>query len=478
MTRSILVALVVLAAALGIPGAALAAPANDDFANAITIDPSSLPFADSVSIDDATLESGEPNCYLAGKSVWYKITPTAGGVLRADVGGSSFFDRFVYVYHQAGSGFGGLSTVACASPYFNGRSDATFQVQAGETYYVQAGGVFSSSTGTLDLTVDAVPPPPNDDFANAKTVASLPSSDTVDTTGATTEAGEPFPCGSTGGTVWYAFTPSSSGSVTATASGQFTARLAAYTGGSLASLTSMGCKFYNLTIHVDAGTTYYFQVGDAFGGGGQIQFQLAQAPPPQASFVSYPGDPSTLDNVQFIDTSYDPAQAGISSEQWDFGDGAAAGGCCPTHKYNSDGDYTVQLAITTTDGRTASTSQTIQVRTHDVTIAKFLVPQSASAGQTRTITVGVTNSRYPENVDVDLYRSVPGGDFVQVGSLTQSVPVRGANRTTNFGIGYTFTQDDAAAGKVTFKAVATIVGHHDALPADNTAIALPTKVNG
>jgi hypothetical protein len=41
---------------------------------------------------------------------------------------------------------------------------------------------------------------------------------------------------------------------------------------------------------------------------------------------------------------------------------------------------------------------------------------------------------------------------------------------------YTFTPDDAIIGKVTFRAVAVILGGRDALPADNVAIGPPTKV--
>jgi hypothetical protein len=138
--------------ALGGPTAALAAPTNDNFASATIINPSALPFSDSVVIDSATLESGEPSgCYLTGKSVWYSITPTASGLLRADISTSTFFDRFLWVYRQDGSGFGGLTTIACASPYYNGQSTVTFSVQAGKTYYLQAGGVFSYSSGTLNL---------------------------------------------------------------------------------------------------------------------------------------------------------------------------------------------------------------------------------------------------------------------------------------------------------------------------------------
>lgn len=463
----------------GLPAAAQAAPpSNDGFATATAIDPSTLPYNDSVVIDDATVEGGEPSgCYVAGKSIWYSITPTSSGTLRADISGSSFFDRIVYVYRQDGSGFGGLSTLACASPYYNGESSATFKVQAGKTYYLQAGGFFSYSTGTLTLSVQTIPPPPNDDFANATGVASVPFGDNSDLTAATVESGEPTPsCGfQPQGTVWYSFTPSTAGSYTFDTSSY--SEFAAYTGSSLGGLSEKACRIGNpFTFHADAGTTYYIQVASAGGPGGPISVSLDRAADPVANFFFYPSDPSPFDTSQFYDNSYDPAGVGVQSESWSFGDGATATGCCPQHRYASDGDYTARLTIGTPDGRTASRSQVIQVRTHDVTIAKVLVPQSASVNQTRAISVGLTNNRYPETVQVQLLKSVAGGGFQQVGVLMQSVPVRGANRTTNFSFNYTFTSDDAALGKVTFEAIATIVGARDAIPTDNTVISLPTKV--
>jgi len=54
--------------------------------------------------------------------------------------------------------------------------------------------------------------------------------------------------------------------------------------------------------------------------------------------------------------------------------------------------------------------------------------------------------------------------------------VRGGNTTSDSSFNYTFTQDDQALGKVTFKAIATIVSARDSLLADNEAISLPTKV--
>jgi PKD repeat protein len=211
-------------------------------------------------------------------------------------------------------------------------------------------------------------------------------------------------------------------------------------------------------------------------GFGSVGFHLEVAPNPVAEFTYVPGDPSVYDTVQFGDYSYDPAGAGITSQAWIFGDGATATGCCPTHQYVRDGDYTVELTVTTPDGRTASISHVVQVRSHDVAIVRIAVPKSAHVGQTITVDVSVANKRYPETVQVDLYKSAPGG-FQQVGSLTQPVPVRPPGGTaTRFAFSYTITQADRAVGKISFKAVAGIIDHRDALPGDNELISPQIKV--
>jgi PKD repeat protein len=230
-----------------------------------------------------------------------------------------------------------------------------------------------------------------------------------------------------------------------------------------------------LTFRAEAGTTYYFQVGDIYGGGGWFELFLEVAPPPVANIEFYPYDPSVFDTVTFYSNSWDPAEVGIASCAWDLGDGTTSPDCWTSHQYAADGGYTVQLTVTTYDGRTASTTRDVQVRTHDVAITKFVVPTSARVGQTRSIVVGVNSKRYLEEVEVQLYKSTPGG-YEWVGTLRQTVPVRPANRTTDFSFSYTFTADDASVGKVTFRAVANLINARDALPADNESISMPTKV--
>jgi PKD repeat protein len=202
-----------------------------------------------------------------------------------------------------------------------------------------------------------------------------------------------------------------------------------------------------------------------------------RTPDPVAQFYYYPYDPSTFDTVGFQNASYDPANAGIATCAWDLGDGTTSSDCGGvSHRYGTDGDYTVQLTVTTIDGRTASTAQTVMVRTHDVAIVTFKAPQAAKSGQTRDLSVGIRNTRYPERVRIELLKSVPGG-FDLVGWQYQDIPVRSGNRTTNVSFSYTFTGDDAAVGKVTFRVTAWIESARDAFPADNEAIADPTKVS-
>jgi PKD domain-containing protein len=454
-------------------------PANDNFADATIIE--SLPFHDSLDSTKATLELNEPNfCGSTPQtqSVWYSFTPSADIVLTADMTGSSFGDANLTIFKAVEPGFGGLNFLMIAC----GGGPVTFHAQAGTTYYLQAGSS-SSGGGDLHLNLVEVPPPANDNFASATPISVLPLDETVETAASSVETGEPRPScvfSDLIGSVWYAFTASASGSVSASASNfSSTPTVTAYTGNSFADLNQVGCQSFGpLTFHAEAGVTYYLQVSLSFAGqGGPTQVHMEVPLAPVAGFFYFPIPPSVFDTIQFIDNSFDPGQAAIQTFTWNFGDGSMSTDSNPAHQYSADGDYTVEHSITTSDGRSASTSQLIQVRTHDVSITKITAPKSAKSGQTKTITVSIRNTRYPETVRVDLFKTTPEGD-VFLETVTLQVPAPRAGKTTQFNFHYTFTSQDAQIGQVSFRAVASIQGLNDAHPVDNEAISSPpTTVN-
>lgn len=341
-----------------------------------------------------------------------------------------------------------------------------------------------------------IPPVPamNDNFADATVISALPFQQRADIRLATLEPFEPAPCGwgQFDKSVWYSFTPDQNVTVTARAKAYepwtwwWDGAYAVYTGSALDNLSrgDRPCgEFYGdytggVTFQAEAGVTYHIQIGGMYGGNGIVDFTLDLAPPPEIGGIGYwPDQPSIYEPVQFNSWSWDPANIGIASWFWDFGDGKSGEGEYPSHQYGADGEYDVRLDVTTHDGRTASAFVSpLVVKTRDVAITKFSTPNAAREGQTKKISVGVNSRLDVEEVEVVLYRSRPGG-FEEIGRSKQTVPVRSANRTTDFVFSYTFTHEDGEIGKVTFKAEAFIIGGRDALPADNTMLSAPLKTS-
>lgn len=202
-------------------------------------------------------------------------------------------------------------------------------------------------------------------------------------------------------------------------------------------------------------------------------------PTPIAEFYYDLYDPSIYDTVNFWDASADPLGYGFASMKWDFGDGTTSTSLYyAAHKYAADGDYTVTHKVETTDGRSATVSRVISVRTRDVSILKFARPKDGRVGQVRKFIVGINSKLQAETVRVDIYKTELGAydGFRQIGSWEQVVPVQSGKKTTDFIFVYTFSEEDARLGKVNFKAVASIVNGRDAAPADNAYITLPVTV--
>lgn len=468
----------------GSPGPTLAATTNDDFANATAI--GSFPFTDTVDVATSTVEPGEPGgcVYQHSRSVWYRFTPAAGGAVTFDPAGS-FSDSMLALYNSTGPGFGGLTLLKCSDWNYN---SLVVRVEAGATYYVEVTDFFSGG-GALTLTGSFNPPPTNDGFANSVAIGSLPFSETTSNAATSAEAGEPACTYSLdNGSVWYDYTAQENGWLTATATGYSPvyfypiAVLGLYTGTDVGSLTLVDCKSgaptARLTFNAQAGHTYHLQVSGTFAPA-DMTLQLGLPPAPSPDYFYYPNQANVFGPVNFVDFTSDPAEIGLGPAHWEFGDGSTADGSAVAHSFKKDGDYAVVMTATSLDGRTASASKVVTVRTDDVGIGKLTVPTSAKAGQTRTITVGVTNQRYPETVAVSMWKGIfPNNQLVgQVEGVL--VPVMQAGRTMSFSFEYTFTAQDAAIGRVTFGASVGmwISGVHDANANDNQVVALATRVN-
>jgi hypothetical protein len=335
---------------------------------------------------------------------------------------------------------------------------------------------FVTTTDTSGATSDPSDPvtyseaPPNDDFADAIPVGGLPYADNQDYRGATREEREPQSC-SSGASAWYSYTPTTTGSVTARTSPDEPG-IAVYLGSSLPGLALVGCSAPNsnraLTFVAQAGRTYLFQV--LTGAYAEHEFRLDVARQPTVDF-SWADDPTTIDAATFSPSAFDPGDAGFSSYTWDFGDGATSTETYGMHLFSVDGDYTVKLTVRTGDGRTASVAKVVQVRTHDVAIVRVAAPPRARVGQTIKVDVDLRNTRYPEEVEVSLYRN-PWISEELVGSSTRKVGVK----TTRFSFRYTVTRADRAAGEITFRATAALALYRDAVWTDNELSASPLTI--
>jgi PKD repeat protein len=455
-----------------------APPDNDNFASAQNI--TAFPFNTTVDLTEATSEPGEvPYCELMDKSVWYSFTATENTLLQAEIQGALDMGNLnIYQVYQPNAGMDGLFFKNCAGldhPY-------KFVALAGETYYFQI-GTSADIDGSITVNFQQLPPPANDNFADAISINSIPFTADFDASGGTQETGEPAPsCAEyiypPHTTIWYVYHATVNGSLSANMAFSLTTFpwIAVYNGTDLSNLNELDCEQGNnsaLTFQTVAGQTYYIQIGNYFEEISALSFTLDMTPPPVADFVFYMNNSAINDPIQFYENSYDPANVEIVAWDWDFGDGTTATGPSAVHSYTADGDFPVTLTVTTLDGRSASATKIMEIRTYDVSVTKVEAPKSGSAGRSQEITVSIRNVAYPTTVRLELYKSLGGGEFESIGMFLQYVPVRPGNRTSQYTFSYIFSAQDAVAGTVTFKAIAYLEGAVDTISTDNEMISSP-----
>jgi hypothetical protein len=275
----------VLALMLLLPSAALAAPANDDLANAtpLELDQSDEP-AGQTNVG-ATVQTNEPLtpagagfCRAGGfdsttgvkisDTVWYVVTGD-GDPVTLDTRGSAI-DTVMAVYDGDSGDFLKCNDDIRASGTSPDRdSELTFPSVAGRNYFVQIGACSGDCVPGAEteghLAFIAFSAPGNDTRARATTLTnSRPTP--ARTWGGTTDPGERLTCGDApySRTVWFHYRVPGNGSAVFSASGNFDTVMAVYRGTSFlacnddASATVFGPS--RLTMRVTPGD-YYVQVG-------------------------------------------------------------------------------------------------------------------------------------------------------------------------------------------------------------------------
>src|SRR5690242_18335028 len=130
------------------------APSNDDFSNATLV--SSVPFNDSASVVDATVQSGEPNpnCEPVDHTIWYRFVAKTSMQVVVNVTGS---DMPVAGGLYTGGSLSTLKNIGCLESFPPGTAVETkmaFPASAGTTYYIQLGkGTEGDNIGTIRVNI-------------------------------------------------------------------------------------------------------------------------------------------------------------------------------------------------------------------------------------------------------------------------------------------------------------------------------------
>jgi hypothetical protein len=466
--RPLLAGLAALTAALLAPGVAhAAAPSNDDFGSATAV--TALPFTASQDVREATKASDDPTpCQTYTTwSVWYDFTAPADALVR--VTPSSTGTRpFVAVYTGER---GSLTQVPGTCRTWDSPGYVTFRATAGTTYHVMFAQQYNQGDLTAEFTT--VPPAQNDGFAAAAAV-SVPGDYAGDLTVASAEPGEARPsCDSAAEkSVWFAFTPDRTRSVSAQAIYDWGPGITVYRGTTPDSLSEVDCVASGdrraAVFTAVAGQSYRIRVADDAEAASLYQLRLDTAPPLAPWVTPYPNNPTVYTDVTLVPYSGDSLLRDFVSGEVRFGDGGSAPitGAPIVHRYAADGEYRVEVSGATADGRTGSGFGTVKVETHDVSLSDFVVPAKARVDETKPVKVSVTNTRHDETVVVSLSKLNEQGYYQEIGQLKQWVP---AGRKVVFPFAYTYTAADAAAGKATFKVYAGFDPSYreDARPEDN-----------
>ncbi|MBI1292705.1 hypothetical protein GC173_15935 [bacterium] len=264
---------------------------NDNIADAVELQGTSGTVAGDVSA--ASAEPGEPAHagHPANRSVWYRwVAPEDGVYQFSTCNPVSEYNPVLAAYTGTVDALDMVATNYIWCDYGTG---IRIHAVAGTTYWIAADAV-GTSRGAFQLDFRPVTGiPPNDDFADATVISGLSYQESVDSTKASAEFGEPaHGIDFTRRSVWYRWTaPTDTYVVVDTCTGPNAYRyIAVYTGENVDGLTRVGstnsgCGVAGATASFDAtaGVTYHIAV-DTFSTGNTGTFRF--------SFSAYAASPN------------------------------------------------------------------------------------------------------------------------------------------------------------------------------------------
>ncbi|HEX8054625.1 MAG TPA: hypothetical protein VF517_16685, partial [Thermoleophilaceae bacterium] len=294
----------------------LPAPANDDFANAAALSGESVDhYGSTIGADSEPGEPPPPTQSEGGEaSVWHAWRAPASGLVsvRTTSGAADVF---------TGSDMGSLQRLTVAPDW---AETAYFRAVAGTTYWIRVSNDLTATTyGDFRLRLALAQPAPNDDFERAQQLVDRAVGTTA---GAGDQPGEPLRDQESRATVWYTWTPETTGKGRL-AFARSSRGLSVYTGARLDTLRRVTSASHGdaAEFRAIAGTTYHVAVDDWLGiaGGFVLDAAVLPGPPnddlaqatvltggsasatgPLANATLEPGEASTTDNYAESSTWY------------------------------------------------------------------------------------------------------------------------------------------------------------------------------
>lgn len=263
----------VVATALATAGPAVAAPPNDDFADARPIRVGQTVVGTTVG---ATGERGEP-IHGPGtrQSVWYRLRSSRRVTVLLNSCRAAG-DSVIAIY--TGRRVGALNLIdfnddGCR----NLGSRVSFTARPGRTYSIAVAAYDAGDRGRFRLGAEALNTPPNDDFADARPLA-VGASVAGTTRSATLELGEHTHAAHT---VWFRLRTDHAARISLrTCFPGFRGRpvIGVYTGRSVGRLDELDFDTCRLTLEAEAGVTYRVQIADG-GTGHAFRLRALEASP-------------------------------------------------------------------------------------------------------------------------------------------------------------------------------------------------------